>query len=263
MMSIKMEAFATLCLLLVGAGFVSCADELGAFIVNSNKGDQKAYGVLQGPPGLPGPPGNPGAPGIPGIPGNHGTCCASSCGGGGGVAGVGVKGDPGPKGEPGPMGPAGQPGLDGRNVPRGIEEGNADSTIVKSAFSAAVTQTIRASRNSDKIIVYDVVITNIGGNFDGDTGIFTAPVDGAYVFMMHIHRAAVTKSPYVKLMKDGEMQVATYDYGTSDAYDTASNSVILELVEGEQVWLQLDQGNEINSNSNRYTSFSGYMLFKT
>lgn len=260
-MLIKMEGFATLCLLLIGAAFVSCADELGAYIVNSNKEDQKACGVLQGPPGPPGPPGNPGSPGIPGIPGNHGTCCASSCGGGAG--GIGVKGDPGPKGDTGPMGPAGQPGLDGRNVPRGIEEGITDSAIVKSAFTAAVTQTIRASRNSDKIIVYDVVITNIGGNFDGDTGIFTAPANGAYVFMMNIHRAAVTKSPYVKLMKEGEMQVATYDYGTSDAYDTASNSIILELAEGEQVWLQLDQGNEINSNSNKYTTFSGYLLFKT
>lgn len=261
MEGLRISAF----LLLAGLyGRVLCADEMGSIILNG-KNDVKTCGVVQGPPGAPGPAGNPGSPGIPGIPGNHGTCCMAGCGGGGGGvgAGSGARGEPGPKGEQGPMGPAGTPGLDGRAGDRGPTGEGMEAVMVKAAFSAAVTQTIRAPRSSDKVVIYDDVLTNIGGYFDGDTGMFTAPADGAYVFMMNVHRAAVTKSPYVKLMKEGEMQVSVYDYGTSDAYDTASNSAILELAQGERVWLQLDQGNELNSNDNRYTTFSGYMLFKT
>ncbi|XP_022096914.1 complement C1q tumor necrosis factor-related protein 3-like [Acanthaster planci] len=228
---------------------------------------------IQGPPGPPGPPGTPGAAGMPGIPGNHGM--------------NGIPGNPGPKGDAGQrgeMGPQGSPGsslagfagLQGRSGERGspaeleanlLRPLSSEASAVphpptRSAFSAARMTTIVAPKNRDLNIPFEHVFSNIGNHLDPTTGIFTAPKRGAYMFLINIHMASTTNNPYVKLMHNNQMLLSVHDYDSSDAYDSASNSLIVELQERDQVWLQLDQGNEVHSNTNRYTTFSGYMLFE-
>lgn len=222
-----------------------------------------------GPPGPPGPPGLPGASGVPGIPGDHGNNGQNGVPGYPGPKGdQGITGLTGAKGEPGDYGPPGLAGRAGPRGPPGILNGYAGTNTgtlkpVQSAFSAARLTTLQAPDNSDLVMTFEHVFANIGNHLDSITGIYTAPVPGAYTFMFNIHMASTTNSPYVKLMLNGQMQLAAHDYDYSDAYDSATNSLILELKQGDQVWLQLDQGNEVHSNSNKYTTFSGYLLFQT
>ena len=225
-----------------------------------------AMGMGMGMPGPAGPPGTAGAPGIPGVPGNHGIS-----GHDGNPGMQGIKGESGPQGLPGLKGSAGSPGrpgtpgLQGRVGPRG-PPGSLNSnelTTTKSAFSAARLTTLTAPRESDVIITFEHVFTNFGNHFDTYTGVYTSPVSGAYYFSFNIHMASTHKNPYVKLMLNGKMQVSVHDYDFRDAFDSTSNSCILEMQAGDQVWLQLDADNEVSSNSNRYTTFSGYLLFKT
>ncbi|XP_041479958.1 collagen alpha-1(X) chain-like [Lytechinus variegatus] len=221
-------------------------------------------GGTMGMPGPNGPPGAAGAPGIPGVPGNHGI------NGHDGNPGLqGAKGDMGPQGLPGLKGSAGTPGrpgvpgLQGRVGPRGPPgSGNAEPSATRSAFSAARLTTLTAPRESDIIITFEHVFANFGNHFDAYTGIYTAPVAGAYYFIFNIHMASTHKNPYVKLMLNGKMQVSVHDYDNRDAFDSTTNSVILELQASDRVWLQLDADNEVSSNSNRYTTFTGYMIFK-
>ncbi|XP_003724148.1 collagen alpha-2(VIII) chain [Strongylocentrotus purpuratus] len=221
-------------------------------------------GGTMGMPGPNGPSGSAGAPGIPGVPGNHGI------NGHDGNPGLqGAKGDSGPQGLPGLKGASGTngrpgiPGLTGRVGPRGPPgSGNGEPTVTRSAFSAARTTTLTAPPASDIIITFEHVFTNFGNHFDAYSGIYMAPVPGAYYFIFNIHMASTHKNPYVKLMLNGKMQVAVHDYDNRDAFDSTTNSVILELQTSDRVWLQLDADNEVSSNSNRYTTFSGYMIFK-
>ncbi|XP_038079381.1 complement C1q tumor necrosis factor-related protein 3-like [Patiria miniata] len=226
---------------------------------------------MQGPPGPPGPPGTPGSAGMPGIPGNHGM---------NGVPGSpGQKGDAGQRGETGPQGSRGESGpeytgLKGRSGERGSPaELEANLLMpppssaepppkIVSAFSAARMTTIVAPKHHDVVIPYEHVFSNIGRHLDPGTGVYTAPARGAYMFLVNVHMASTTNSPYVKLMHNNEMLLSVHDYDASDAYDSASNSLIIQMEQDDRVWLQLDQGNEVHSNSNRYTTFSGYMLFE-
>ncbi len=218
-------------------------------------------------PGPPGAPGAPGAPGLPGVPGDHGVNGQNGVPGYPGAKGdQGPSGNPGPKGEPGEYGPPGLAGRAGPRGPPGLLNGYSGASLgpfklVQSAFSAARLTTLTAPSNSDLVITYEHTFANVGNHFDAYTGVYTAPAPGAYMFMLNIHMASTTNSPYVKLMLNGQLQLAAHDYDYSDAYDSTSNSLILELKQGDQVWLQLDQGNEVHSNSNKYTTFSGYLLF--
>ena len=45
------------------------------------------------------------------------------------------------------------------------------------------------------------------------------------------------------------------------SYDYASNSVILHLDAGDEVFIKLDGGKAHGGNSNKYSTFSGFMLF--
>ncbi|XP_033096297.1 complement C1q tumor necrosis factor-related protein 3-like [Anneissia japonica] len=221
---------------------------------------------VRGEPGAPGPPGNPGIPGMPGNHGGNGHNGIQGLQGSKGDRGKdgknGVNGKLGERGPKGPSGQRGQPGLQGRAGPRGPPgAGMTQNNNVKVAFSAARVAALSADSDMDEIVTYGKLFINVGDCFDQHTGIFTAKVRGAYAFTFHIHTASRTSSPYVKLMKNGDLQVAVHDYDSSDAYDSTSNSVTLDLMKSDMVWLQLDQGNELHSNSNRYTTFMGHLLF--
>lgn len=45
------------------------------------------------------------------------------------------------------------------------------------------------------------------------------------------------------------------------SYDYASNSVILHLDAGDEVFIKLDGGKAHGGNSNKYSTFSGFLLY--
>ncbi|CAG5849348.1 unnamed protein product [Menidia menidia] len=98
-------------------------------------------------PGLPGPPGPPGERGFNGIPG--------------------PRGPPGPPGRQGESGPRGVPGFPG-----------VDANANRLSFSAALT----VPMDNPGTIVFDKIFVNEGGFYNPTTGVFTAPVDGHYLF---------------------------------------------------------------------------------
>lgn len=58
----------------------------------------------------------------------------------------------------------------------------------------------------------------------------------------------------------GDHQAAVIDYGSSDTEDSATNSLILSLNYGDEVWLQLYDGRELYSSHYRFTTFSGFRI---
>uniref|UniRef100_A0AAZ3P3U9 C1q domain-containing protein n=1 Tax=Oncorhynchus tshawytscha TaxID=74940 RepID=A0AAZ3P3U9_ONCTS len=102
-------------------------------------------------------------------------------------------------------------------------------------------------------VVYKKVTTNIG--------VFTAPVRGAYYFTFTCNVGNSGKAN-AALLKNGVNMAAVYEYADpkSGVYHSGANGVILDLVEGDKVYVVLWSGSSIFDNS-RISMFSGYLLF--
>lgn len=109
-----------------------------------------------------------------------------------------------------------------------------DSKRLNIAFSARVSQSY-GDINPEETIKFSDVLTNNGNAYNALTGIFTAPVTGTYMFFSSI----LTKNPSaleVGLQVNSQYKMMMYpDSRTGLDYNSGANSVILGLVEGDQV----------------------------
>ncbi|KAG8438461.1 hypothetical protein GDO86_004869 [Hymenochirus boettgeri] len=128
------------------------------------------------------------------------------------------------------------------------------------AFSAARTSNF-APGTLDQPIVFDLLLNNLGDSFDFQVGRFMCPVNGTYVFIFHMLKLAVNVPLYVNLMKNEEVLVSAYANDGAPDHETASNHAVLQLFQGDQIWLRLHRG-AIYGSSWKYSTFSGYLLYQ-
>ncbi|XP_023691223.1 C1q-related factor-like [Paramormyrops kingsleyae] len=190
--------------------------------------------LVQGPQGKPGRPGKPGPPGPPGEPG-----------------------------PPGPMGPPGDRGDPGRTGILGLGENSAISTatyttIPRVAFYAG----LKNPHEGYEILKFDDVVTNVGNNYDGTSGKFICSIPGTYFFVYHVlMRGGDGTSMWADLCKNGQVRASAIAQDADQNYDYASNSVILHLDAGDEVYIKLDGGKAHGGNNNKYSTFSGFILY--
>ena len=247
----------------------------------------------QGPSGLPGIPGtgHNGLPGRDGLRGEKGEK---------GSSGLGERGLPGPSGlrglsgEKGERGDRGLQGLPGKVGPRGLKGSGGDSgqkgdtgerglqglrgvkgsagdsgqkgepgVSRRSAFTAIKTNTQTGS--SGEVLRFEITETNIGNNFDLTSNRFTCQIPGVYWFTFTMARLDSSTNTYVDLLKDGNKIVraqAHENHGSAEAAQS-TNSVVLQLDTGNQVWIQCASGGKIyGSNNFKLTTFSGFLLYE-
>ncbi|XP_070567535.1 complement C1q subcomponent subunit C-like [Ptychodera flava] len=216
--------------------------------------------------GMPGIPGTPGTNGYNGMPGPAGPP------GDKGSAGLkGEVGNPGQSGNPGKQGPPGQNGIDGGEGLPGQKGDKGDPGQIqyigyphKVAFTASLSDTIdRVS--VDTPVVYDKIITNIGSHYSTSTGKFTCPVDGAYFFTVAALRTT-NSALKMCLMKDDTELTCGYSSHSTKLYGTGTNSAVVDLRQGETIWVKLVADFAIYgeiSTGRDYTTFAGFLLFTT
>ncbi|XP_073704868.1 complement C1q-like protein 4 isoform X1 [Garra rufa] len=113
--------------------------------------------------------------------------------------------------------------------------------------------------NIGKTLVYKKVFNNIGGAYDSNTGIFTAPMKGAYYFRFYGHCHGGTTMA-VSLLKNGETQCSLHSSKRS-SNGNASNGVVLTLEIGDQISTRLWENTWVYDDPASYTSFGGFLLF--
>ncbi|XP_056329223.1 LOW QUALITY PROTEIN: complement C1q and tumor necrosis factor-related protein 9A [Danio aesculapii] len=239
-------------------------------------------------PGQDGAPGLPGLVGARGLPGLNGDLGPKGQKGDPGVAGgPGTPGDTGPKGDQGPQGLCnchdGAPGAQGQkgdkgdkgdngltgaqgvNGTTGLKGAKGDmgltgipgpcSPTVQSAFSATITTSYPAP---NRPVLFKRVIYNLNQNYSPDNGVYTAPINGTYVFSYNLQVS--TRMLKVGLFRNFEAVVRTT---TPVEMNTASQQVVMGLGQGDWVWLQVKDSttNGIFTGTESSSTFSGYLLY--
>ncbi|WAR22710.1 hypothetical protein MAR_036379, partial [Mya arenaria] len=101
-------------------------------------------------------------------------------------------------------------------------------------------------------LVFQTVVTNDGQGYDNNTGIFTCPFSGLYIFSLQ-HCVDRNKHSYVSIL------VAGVAFG-SQWYPCSSMQAFVSLKKGEKVWSKANVPSYIYYNSDRWTTLSGVLL---
>ncbi|KAL4616626.1 complement C1q-like protein 2 [Arapaima gigas] len=193
---------------------------------------------LQGTRGEPGRPGKPGPRGPPGEPG-----------------------PPGPKGPPGEKGDSGKPGFSGL-TPGTARTDTGDVAAAAGAAKIAFYVGLRSPHEGYEVLKFDDVVTNLGNHYDSFTGKFTCQVPGIYFFTYHVlMRGGDGTSMWADLCKNGQVRASAIAQDADQNYDYASNSVVLHLDSGDEIYVKLDGGKAHGGNNNKYSTFSGFILY--
>ncbi|KAG5266315.1 hypothetical protein AALO_G00229610 [Alosa alosa] len=116
---------------------------------------------------------------------------------------------------------------------------------------------------TDTTLLFDLVFTNVGNAYDTTTGLFTAPLKGVYQFNYHIFAGGDQGAGHgagAKLFKNKDEVVTAYNHVAPHDINT-SQSVILQLQEGDTVCLLLEAGWWVAAYTGHLTTFSGHLLF--
>ncbi|MEQ2225541.1 Complement C1q-like protein 2 [Ilyodon furcidens] len=192
----------------------------------------------------------------------------------------GTRGEPGRPGKPGPRGPPGEPGPPGPRGPPGERGDNklafttlagasggdtgegdgANSTV--SGYRIAFYVGLKNPHEGYEVLKFDDVITNLGNHYDPSTGKFTCHVSGIYFFTYHVlMRGGDGTSMWADLCKNGQVRASAIAQDADQNYDYASNSAVLHLDSGDEVYVKLDGGKAHGGNNNKYSTFSGFILY--
>ncbi|XP_070537771.1 uncharacterized protein [Ptychodera flava] len=130
----------------------------------------------------------------------------------------------------------------------------------KCAFSAIRTQPLFGG-GDPQVVTFQKTQANKGKSFEGDNGVFRASVPGIYYFS-YTMRTYDHKHIGVALMLNSDPVVAM----TTDASDRKvmqTQSAMLHLVEGDEVWLLIGPSEHfaLYGNDFNYNTFNGILLY--
>ncbi|XP_030580159.1 complement C1q-like protein 2 [Archocentrus centrarchus] len=113
--------------------------------------------------------------------------------------------------------------------------------------------------NTQTTLTFKHVVTNIGNAYNSHTGMFTAPVRGAYHFEWHIYgHGDIRTGAY--LFRNGDYIFSAYEHPTSGGV-SGSNGASLLLEVGDQVYVRLWDATRVYDNQNHHNTFSGHLIF--
>ena len=110
------------------------------------------------------------------------------------------------------------------------------------------------------------MITNVGGGYDPQNGIFTCPSEGEYVFIWTVMGGYVGGGSGSSgdncdayIYRNGASSLMTYSHEESGSgYESATNTVMFHLNIGDTVWIQTGYCRYFHGYPT--TAFSGWKL---
>uniref|UniRef100_A0A3B4BEA2 C1q domain-containing protein n=1 Tax=Periophthalmus magnuspinnatus TaxID=409849 RepID=A0A3B4BEA2_9GOBI len=209
----------------------------------SNKGlpAEAQGGVGLGKSLLPSEPSGSTVPEDIGMPGDKGDKGDRGLNGRNGLIGLkGEQGSPGPCDLQGSQGDIGMPG--------------PCSLAIQSAFSVALATPFPVP---DRPVKFSKIICNVQSHYNPLLGIYTAPVDGTYVFTFN----AIVKDKKLVVGLFHNFEAVMKMTKTTDT-TTVSQEVMLHLTARDMVWVQVKDSNSngMFAGIEMASTFSGWLL---
>lgn len=113
------------------------------------------------------------------------------------------------------------------------------------------------SPTNNAVVIFDHVITNVGGGYDNTTGVFTVPTPGLYVFSWTIETYG--QRTEAVLLVNGVQQALSRADQASSYYNTATSFAVLYHHTNDEVKVKVTTG----SAQAMHTMFSGWRINKT
>ncbi|CAL1547218.1 unnamed protein product [Lymnaea stagnalis] len=134
---------------------------------------------------------------------------------------------------------------------------NAQAAVTKPSVSFSSKLSYNRELKPLDTVIFDTILTNNGNAYDPETGKFTAPSSGTYLFYATILSGYNTKVETAIIVNDKE--VARIYSGAHDAHGSGSNAAVVDLRSGDNVWVRLlyQGGNHVHG---YYSTFSGALL---
>merc|ERR1712168_792567 len=111
-------------------------------------------------------------------------------------------------------------------------------------------------------LTFNGTYCNVGGGFDADTGIFTAPAGGSYMFMFHI-ATHDNKKALLSIRKNGEEIASIFDQNHKDNHkdSMAGQNIIINVNRGDEIVVYAYTGTWLaDLPMNHYTHWVGLLL---
>ncbi|XP_070784617.1 uncharacterized protein [Enoplosus armatus] len=146
------------------------------------------------------------------------------------------------------------------NEMEALKRENADRPKV--AFSVGLTDAgLVGPFDTDTTLKFSKVFTNIGQAYNPITGIFTAPVRGAYYFRFTMWDNRKSSWMGASLYHNGKRMMWNSDYSDSVGYITVSNALVLQLEKGDVIYMVLASTYGVSDETQNRTTFDGFLLF--
>ncbi|XP_052814826.1 complement C1q-like protein 4 [Mya arenaria] len=132
------------------------------------------------------------------------------------------------------------------------------------AFTAQLTKSLSNIQEGQEVM-FDKVITNVGHGYDNNTGNFTAPYNGTYIFFLTITSSDIHKASF-RLVKNGHRILNVNSIPTTahnhTIPETNTHVVTVNMHVGDKVWAVNQGGFDAHEGltGNLLTSFSGHLL---
>ncbi|XP_066502967.1 cerebellin 18 [Hoplias malabaricus] len=114
-------------------------------------------------------------------------------------------------------------------------------------------------------IPYQNISINQGNGYNPALGAFTAPRAGLYSFSYSVYSNMGPEGQRInhriQLMKDGQVIASSWEDNREDSEDSATQTVLLQLRQGNQVYVELMLGKYICGDTKGYNSFSGFLVY--
>lgn len=130
-----------------------------------------------------------------------------------------------------------------------------------SAFSA--TRSTSMLGGIQRIVTFDHLLVNVGGDFNPDTGFFRCRISGVYYFTLTVGRYPKKLLSVMLVKNRQEVQAMAYNEYRKKGRKVQSQSAMINLSPMDTVWLlvQQDPDYALYSNVAPYITFSGYLVY--
>ncbi|XP_060553740.1 complement C1q-like protein 3 [Ruditapes philippinarum] len=131
------------------------------------------------------------------------------------------------------------------------------------AFMAQLTKHMVNPRQHT-VVVFDAVLTNVGGAYKPSSGVFLAPVNGTYTIHLVASSSPKSTSEYLHLYIMHNMLKVGYIFldQIPDRALIRSTSIVIQLRAGDTVFVKIGNPNPKGTllGSNFHTVFSGFLI---